>query len=206
MAASYLEETLARIPDGRFRLGGWSMGGIVAVEMARQLVAQGKDVEPVILIDSPCPTGDGESDRDMSNDAMWRRQFAQDLERRQGPVTQGTNSTRAVNSTELQSDQWFEVFKANTQALAQFRPEACTVPVVLIRATEGLKGGHVDPELGWAAVTNSVELLWTEGDHYSIFDAPRLPSLVASMVKAMTPSVDSSDRDAGRSTTAKQGA
>lgn len=39
----------------RFLFVGWSFGGIVAFEAARQLLAQGREVRGVLLIDSPSP-------------------------------------------------------------------------------------------------------------------------------------------------------
>ena len=41
MAASYLEEIRAAQPQGPYLLAGWSMGGLIALEAARQLVAAG---------------------------------------------------------------------------------------------------------------------------------------------------------------------
>lgn len=40
-------------PDGLFNLGGYSLGAMCAVEVARQLVHKGKNVERLILLDSP---------------------------------------------------------------------------------------------------------------------------------------------------------
>lgn len=47
-------------PDGRgipFAIGGWSAGGIIAVEAARQLRGLGQSVDKLILLDSPNPIG-----------------------------------------------------------------------------------------------------------------------------------------------------
>src|SRR5690606_17380913 len=44
MAADYISEILQSNPNGPYALGGFSYGGIVAFEMARQLRAQGKEV------------------------------------------------------------------------------------------------------------------------------------------------------------------
>jgi amino acid adenylation domain-containing protein len=51
MAANYLEEVLAVQSKGPFFLGGWSFGGIVAFEMARQLHARGHHVGLLFIID-----------------------------------------------------------------------------------------------------------------------------------------------------------
>jgi thioesterase domain-containing protein len=54
-ARRYAEEIIAVRPDGPYLLGGWSFGGFVAQETARQLTASGRDVELVVLIDAVRP-------------------------------------------------------------------------------------------------------------------------------------------------------
>ena len=55
MAACYREALRAAQPAGPYLLGGWSMGGVVAFEMARQLRLEGERVDAVVLIDPPAP-------------------------------------------------------------------------------------------------------------------------------------------------------
>ncbi len=52
-------------PQGPIRLIGWSAGAIVALEMAQQLRARGRDVPLVVALDgAPCNTGAGLGPRD----------------------------------------------------------------------------------------------------------------------------------------------
>src|SRR5262245_8504619 len=52
MAAHYLREIRETQPVGPYYLGGYSMGGIVAYEMTRQLKAAGEHVELLVLLDT----------------------------------------------------------------------------------------------------------------------------------------------------------
>ncbi|MEM7584363.1 MAG: amino acid adenylation domain-containing protein, partial [Acidobacteriota bacterium] len=54
-AEHYLREVRAVWPQGPYRLLGWSMGGLVAFEMARQLEAAGCTVERLVLLDTAPP-------------------------------------------------------------------------------------------------------------------------------------------------------
>ncbi|MEW1823955.1 acyltransferase domain-containing protein [Streptomyces sp. NPDC088196] len=54
-ARRYAEEIIAAHPNGPCVLAGWSFGGFVAQETARQLTAAGREVELVVLIDSVRP-------------------------------------------------------------------------------------------------------------------------------------------------------
>lgn len=56
IAAHYLEELLHVFPDGPYILGGFSFGGLVAYEMASELLKQGKDVRRLIVLDSAHPS------------------------------------------------------------------------------------------------------------------------------------------------------
>jgi acyl-CoA synthetase (AMP-forming)/AMP-acid ligase II/acyl carrier protein len=53
MAADRLREILDAQPEGPYRLCGSCVGGIVAFEVARQLIAAGKKVDMVVMLDSP---------------------------------------------------------------------------------------------------------------------------------------------------------
>jgi iterative type I PKS product template protein len=55
VAAIYLNEIKRRQPEGPYLVGGWSAGGVMAYEVAKQLVNAGEKVESLVLIDAPCP-------------------------------------------------------------------------------------------------------------------------------------------------------
>ncbi|KAL7941088.1 Alpha/Beta hydrolase protein [Trichoderma barbatum] len=55
LASLYLEEIQHRQAHGPYSLLGYSVGGVVAYEAARQLIERGEAVERIYLIDSPCP-------------------------------------------------------------------------------------------------------------------------------------------------------
>ncbi|GMT96872.1 hypothetical protein KH5H1_09910 [Corallococcus caeni] len=56
LARDYLVQVRTVQPRGPYLLGGWSFGGLVALEMARQLQLTGEQVELLALMDSTVPT------------------------------------------------------------------------------------------------------------------------------------------------------
>ena len=56
MAARYLEALKTVQPEGPYHLLGWSVGGVVAYEMALQLSRQGQQVAILIMLDTKAPT------------------------------------------------------------------------------------------------------------------------------------------------------
>ncbi|KAL4981893.1 BcPKS20, polyketide synthase [Aspergillus falconensis] len=54
-AAACVADIKRRQPQGPYMVGGWSFGGVVAFEIARQLLEAGDEVEKLVLIDTACP-------------------------------------------------------------------------------------------------------------------------------------------------------
>src|SRR5690606_21678142 len=52
MASLYIEEIVDHNPQGPYALAGYSFGGVLAFEMAKQLKASGKEVKKLILFDT----------------------------------------------------------------------------------------------------------------------------------------------------------
>jgi amino acid adenylation domain-containing protein len=62
LAGKYLEEIKNVQPHGPYRIGGWSLGGIIAFEMVRQLEQMKENIQFFAIIDSDAPgTGPGTS-------------------------------------------------------------------------------------------------------------------------------------------------
>jgi len=59
MAAFYVDAVRAMRPEGPYRLGGWSFGGVVVWEMAQQLAAAGAEVDLLALFDTAPHTAEG---------------------------------------------------------------------------------------------------------------------------------------------------
>jgi thioesterase domain-containing protein len=52
LAAHYIEAIVTIQPNGPYFLGGWSLGGVIAYEMAQQLTSQGQSVGHLLIFDS----------------------------------------------------------------------------------------------------------------------------------------------------------
>jgi acyl-CoA synthetase (AMP-forming)/AMP-acid ligase II/thioesterase domain-containing protein/acyl carrier protein len=57
IARLYVPHVVAAQPNGPVRLGGYCVGGLIALEVAHQLKSAGRDIEFVALIDSPSLNG-----------------------------------------------------------------------------------------------------------------------------------------------------
>lgn len=80
MAAAYIEEMRRVQPHGPYLLGGWSFGGFVALEIARQLSAMGEEIGLLAILDCEAPGladewQDGEQPVDEDDPMVLARQL-----------------------------------------------------------------------------------------------------------------------------------
>jgi len=189
MATLYLRHVREVQPAGPYLLGGWSLGGAVAFEMARQLEAQGETVERLVLIDSYAPGPLWQQDLD---DRALVAMFADDLAQLLGiggralPEGLGEDAiswlaARAeeeglmppgLGVAELQRR--FATFAANFRAMAGYVGGSCTAPLLLVRASQS----SGDADGGWGRVAGQgVEIREIAGDHYTLLQEPTVESL-----------------------------
>jgi amino acid adenylation domain-containing protein len=184
MAARYLAAVREVQPEGPYRLAGWSMGGVVAYEMARQLEERGETAEVLALIDVASPSRwSGEPEPDGIEMVAL---FASDLARLHGlevpPVDLSSLDQDAAlaavrdlgrqagllpPSAELSEvRRLFDRFRANRRALAAYEQRPYAGEVVLFRTA---RMGEHDPTLGWGELLNGrLRISDLPGDHYTL--------------------------------------
>ena len=159
LAASYLAALRRVQPEGPYHLGGWSFGGFVAFEMARQLHREAPEqVAEVVVLDSIAPTP---GDRpDVAEQAMMEWFFWELVWVDRGgsapveriPAELADDEARLdfiaaraaevgivpAHSARTTVRRMFEVYKANWASLRDYQPELDPVDVTLVKATAPL--------------------------------------------------------------------
>jgi thioesterase domain-containing protein/acyl carrier protein len=197
MAERYVEAVGRVQPGGPYLLGGWSMGGVVAYEMARQLRAAGEDVGLLLMMDSHNPAPDGAEPGAPDDD---ERGLLRTLASELGITAEGLSpsETEALGGmgpdellatilrlgkeqNRLPADfdlhelrQRHAVTLRNSTALRAYRPAPLDVEVRLIRAEEN---GNTDPTLGWGPLAAGVSVTKQGGDHFSMMRRPHVSAL-----------------------------
>jgi polyketide synthase PksN len=69
MAAYYIDVIRSAQPEGPYDLGGYSFGGVIAYEVARQLQASGQDVDTIVMLDTIYIKRTGKPE---SEDIIWK--------------------------------------------------------------------------------------------------------------------------------------
>ena len=154
-ARLYLELIERVGPDGPYHLGGWSLGGVVALEMARQLADAGAPVGQVVLLDPGLWVGPRPPD-----DLSVLSAFVHDLAGAAGaaPPAVDPGPLRGLEPEVLEASMLdlldraglvpgglraevrlrMRAFVANVRALQAHRPRPYDGPVVLIRPADSV--------------------------------------------------------------------
>jgi thioesterase domain-containing protein/acyl carrier protein len=211
MAASYLAAVRGVQPAGPYLLGGWSMGGILAFEMARQLHADGEEAALVAIVDSWSPAIHGF----VPDDAYLLSELVKDHSLQQGippaisyerlrelaPETRLRRVLQVAKEAGLVAADvdvsWLrrslQGYRARREALNRYRPapyagrlellRAREVDEELLRALEAALGIDVhDPQLGWGAfATAPVAVETVPGNHSTMFSEPNVQALARSL-------------------------
>ncbi|MCF3178973.1 hypothetical protein IPZ70_03270 [Streptomyces polychromogenes] len=187
-------------PCGPYRLGGWSMGGIVAFEMARRLEQEGEEVEFVALLDSPFTLSWAELGYEGANGGRsLLSRFTEDVSDSLGwsmPTTGpaatdplgwlasaiagggGEEAAEQVAVVREELGRRFAVFQAHAEALAHYRPSG-TVDADL-RLLIPDDSPNLDSAPRWSGATRgTVRHATVRGDHYTFLRAPVVTEVAA---------------------------
>lgn len=154
IARSYMEAIVRLQPTGPYQIGGWSLGGLIAYELARQLRLAGRRVDRLILIDTMIarPGRGFECNDEMMYELfMWEllaTNRAGDMPLESLPAGLDGDEAmlefilgRAVQAGVLPAGaspsavrRLFSVFKTSWQAAAAYQPEPSDQDLVLLRA------------------------------------------------------------------------
>jgi thioesterase domain-containing protein len=198
MCAHYIQAMRRVQPEGPYHLAGWSLGGNLAYEMARQLVAQGEQVALLALLDAGALPADRPIDESEFL-ALVVALFPGEEHRPLEEVRQMSSDEqlayfvrRAAQAGLVQADDIaagqhvFRVFQANMKATLEHRPQPYPGKVTLFRASQQQKTHDLsdDPLLGWGALAQGgVEVHPIPGDHAHMVHEPNVAAL-AQMLKA----------------------
>ena len=198
MAANYVEAIRTVQPEGPYLLGGWSTGGVVAFEMARQLQARYAQVALVALLDSAAP---GHKDCVANDNPVLLAGFAVNLgvpmnllfAARDELLRSGTQTQlnwvldQARRTQVLPPDvsiedlcRWFDLYLADIEAVENYRPPVTPIPLMLLRAADEGDCEVENQEMtrGWSRLSNNkLEVHSVPGDHLTMMRPPHVSTL-----------------------------
>jgi thioesterase domain-containing protein len=177
-----------------YRLAGYSLGGIFAMELARALAADGVDAEPVIMIDTelpiPRPRGTRERVRHHADRlrrlpvGRWpayvrgrvhvARRIAPKRIRLAARRTWARLRGRHTPTTYTEFYGIDAVAKSARLAYLRYQPRRYDGRVALLTSDAWVSRALGDPVLGWGEFLPNVDTGHLTGDHWTLFEEPNL--------------------------------
>ncbi len=200
IAARMLPDVLATQANGPFYLVGYSMGGVVCLEMAKQLEAMGHKAS-VILIDvknyslakyKPLLTRVPKHIYHKLKEQVYLRlkknnPYTQKI--REGLMFQGEMPKNLNESLT-------RVITESREAMNNYHLEPCNIPTILLRCQDMIWYDEIRiwPEsYGWGDYTKLKAEITSPGDHMTIIKYPNVPSFTKNLEAALTIFSESSD-------------
>jgi thioesterase domain-containing protein/acyl carrier protein len=197
MASCYVEAILGNQPEGPYHLGSWSMGVVIAFEMAQQLAARGQEVGLLALVDQ----GPDLPAREPEDHAA----FLFDTFGKHLPLT--LEQLRTLEPDGQVSHVWMEARKADwlypqvslehfsrfvlilrthTEAWRRYSPRSYRGSIHFFRAAEQPEKIVKEPCMGWERIAvGGVELHRVPGDHLSVMQEPHVRSLADKLTRCL---------------------
>lgn len=194
MAAAYVDEIDRYWPAGPIFVGGFSVGGTIAIEIGRQLCFRGRDARLVILIDTYHPDVEprhiGLAERldtwAQSPGALLRKSVGRRLTRPLAKLRRD-QSHLASEQEGIPGDQReLDMFEHINAIRRRYRPHRYDLPVLLLRSTdESTFMNNVGPELGWEETLTKLTVEQIPGSHRTSLTEPHVKGLLAKLVDGL---------------------
>jgi thioesterase domain-containing protein len=198
MAACNLEALCSAQPKGPYFLGGWSAGGLVAYEMARQLAGRGQEVALLALFDTAVPDPDQEVPGPRKVLVRLARQLGLDLADRPGLREASADELLAVfvregrassllpaGMGEAELRRQVRLYRGHAEAALAYSPLPYSGCVTLFRAAAGAAKGGQPAHLGWDRLAADVDLRLVPGNHDTMLREPHVQTLAAQLADCL---------------------
>ncbi|HEY6930341.1 MAG TPA: amino acid adenylation domain-containing protein, partial [Thermoanaerobaculia bacterium] len=210
MAAAYLKEIRDFQPEGPYHIGGASYGGLIAFEMAQQLVRDGQQVGMLAMFDTWGPDYPRLRPDERSPRIRWVR-FSERVALHVGNIISAKGLREKVAyiawKCSVLIDTFLKFVGRRTEkirkslglprslrqlevrlgeAKSRYVPAVYPGRVTLFRATRQPAGFGEDRELGWTRVSgDGVDVYDVPGFHGSVVHEPRVPILAEKLTQAL---------------------
>jgi thioesterase domain-containing protein len=188
MAKEYVAALRTVQPEGPYLLGGWSLGGVFAYEMAQQLQQLGESTDLLVLLDSTLPFGPGNAEYLEGIDQSGR-EFGLDLTLEElgslGPDEQLPFLWQHIKQLGLVEedvplamaqeiiDDLKRLFHAHVKLVGEYTIKPYEGRLTLIRPTESPVAAIPPLDRGWSRLAD-VEVRFVPGQHHTMVKEPHV--------------------------------
>ncbi len=200
MASDYADAIHHVQPSGPYIVGGWSLGGVIAYEVAQQLLARGESIQRLILLDSTIPAGASdsiapdESDRvgleygiDLTLDELSELDEHDQLPFLwQHAVNLGViDETSDQNVVQQILNDLKHSFHHHVKLTSRYRIRPIAAPTLLIRPTDVPVKIETSRDRDWGQIISEVDVRFISGHHHSMVQQPHVDELAKAILASL---------------------
>ncbi len=180
MATSCLEEIRDVQPRGHYLLAGWSMGGLIALEAAQQLLAIGQETALVVMFDTHLSLHDFQYEVDDHSVLMQvaprlnipiEQLKGLPIEQKWQRIAEMADKAEGMGIAEIR--RLAAACKAHLAAIARYEPRPYPGHAVLFTA----QGGRSAQNRRWKTICPRLCVESAAGDHFSMLREPHVKAL-----------------------------
>ena len=195
MVDLYLDVLRSVQPSGPYRLGGYSFGGLLAYEMARQLTAAGEVVDKLIMLDTFRP--ELESRKLTFRDRLsWMKDrgavnFLADKSSEYLAIYDRLRKREIDGEKNVfVSHEDRETFLYHTIAgvVKKFKPQPYGGDIHMLRGKVIWQiHDHLPDDYNWGELVPKVHIRWVDGDHLTILDEENIAQVATAVHEILNP-------------------
>jgi amino acid adenylation domain-containing protein len=192
MAREYVEAIRQAQPQGPYHLGGWSLGGVVALEMAQQLKGDGEDVGLLAFLDTTIPFGPAnrrytegldESGREYGLDMTLDELGQLDADAQLPFLWQHVQKLGLIEAetplplVQKLLDDLKRLFHAHVRLASEYTVRPYPGRITLFRPTDSPIEVPTPEDRGWGQLAGEVEIHHVPGQHHTMIKEPYVQTL-----------------------------
>jgi amino acid adenylation domain-containing protein len=193
MAAHYVKEIQTVQPEGPYHLASWSLGVIIAFEMAQQFSAAGEEVAFLGMLDQgPFPVGEKPKDLAGYLVAVFGQHLSLDVDElremdNEGQIARVYQIARDAewiypDITQEMFQYYVYIQKTHADAWRKYKAKSYAGHVYFFRAEESEHEENNEIDLGWGKLADGgVEIFTVPGDHLTMIHPPHVKTLARTM-------------------------
>ncbi|MHB8455403.1 MAG: non-ribosomal peptide synthetase [Acidiferrobacterales bacterium] len=207
IAAEYVQLIYKFQATGPYNLIGWCVGGVMAFEVARQLVEAGHEVPLLAMIDAWAPGHNrrlsplravladysyrwrligADWQKVMSREQtlgmfLAQRTVSKRLLRLLGRSRSDAQASVSFETRELSAENYDQWLLGYLEEVAQgYEPGQYSGKITLLCSAREPKGLFLDPQMGWSAfVSGGIDVAVIDGDHFTVFQRRGLDQMAS---------------------------
>jgi thioesterase domain-containing protein len=210
MAREYVEAIRQVQPQGPYHLGGWSLGGVVALEMAQQLKGDGLDVGLLAFLDTTIPFGPAnrrytegldESGREYGLEMTLDELGQLDADAQLPYLWQHVQKLGLIEAetplplVQKLLDDLKRLFHAHVRLASEYAVQPYPGQITLFRPTDSPVEVPTPEDRGWGPLAAEVEIHHVPGQHHTMIKEPYVQTLAQKLRLCLRPAESARNGD-----------